>query len=227
MTHANPRPTLIAPSILSADFVRLAEECGAVIEAGADWLHIDVMDGHYVPNLTIGLPVVRALRAAFPDTTLDVHLMIDNPDEFVAAYAEAGADVVSFHPEASRHPHRAIQQIKAHGARASLAINPATPLDVIDWVIEDLDMVLLMSVNPGFGGQKFIPSTLPKLQALQAKLAQHGARGRVDVQVDGGVSPKNIAEIHDAGANVFVAGSAIFKSDSYADTIASMREALG
>ncbi len=220
------RTPIIAPSILSSNFTALADECQAVLDAGADWLHVDVMDGHYVPNLTIGLPVVRALRAAFPDVTLDVHLMIDNPDEFVVPYVEQGADIVSFHPEVSRHPHRAIQQIKAAGARASLAINPGTSLEESRWLLDDLDMLLVMSVNPGFGGQSFIPQTLPKLRAARALLAEVGREDAVDIQVDGGVTPENIASIREAGANVFVAGSAIFKSDSYADTIAAMRQAI-
>lgn len=219
-----PEPR-IAPSILSADFTRLADECQAVLDAGADWLHVDVMDGHYVPNLTIGLPVVRALRATFPEVTLDVHLMIDNPDDFVAEYVRAGADVVSFHPEASRHPHRAVQQIKAAGGRASLALNPATPLTLAEWLLDDLDMVLLMSVNPGFGGQAFIPATLDRLRALRAMLEARGLD--LDVEVDGGVKLDNIASVREAGADVFVAGSAIFKSEDYADTIQAMRRAVG
>ena len=216
----------IAPSILASNFVKLADECRAVLEAGADWLHVDVMDGHYVPNLTIGLPVVKALRAEFPNATLDVHLMIENPDPFVEAYVEAGADLVSFHPEVSHHPHRTVQKIKQAGAKASLAINPGTPLDVLDWLLEDLDMVLIMSVNPGFGGQSFIPSTLPKLRALRERLVEKNLQDKMLVQVDGGVTPDNIASIHDAGANVFVAGSAIFKSASYEATIAAMRTQL-
>lgn len=215
----------IAPSILSADFVRLKQECDAVLAAGADLLHVDVMDGHYVPNLTIGLPVVRALRAAFPEVELDVHLMIDNPDDFVVAYVEAGADIVSFHPEVSRHPHGSIQAIKAAGARASLAINPGTSLEVARWLLDDLDMILLMSVNPGFGGQSFIESTLPKLRELRALLKARGLE-HVDVQVDGGISPKNIQAIKAAGANIFVAGSAIFGAPDYAEAIQSMRAKL-
>lgn len=213
---------ILAPSILSADFTRLGDECQAVLDAGADWLHVDVMDGHYVPNLTIGLPVVRALRARFPDVYLDVHLMISNPDAFVVPYAEAGASSVSFHPEASRHPHRAIQSIRAAGADTALAINPGTPLSWLDHLGPDLDLVLLMSVNPGFGGQSFIPGTLPKLRALRQKMAAEGWSARV--QVDGGVTPDNIAEIQAAGADTFVAGSAIFKSEDYGDTIRLMRE---
>lgn len=221
------RTSIIAPSILSSDFARLADECRAVFDAGADWLHVDVMDGHYVPNLTIGLPVVEALRKHFPETTLDVHLMIDNPDDYVVRFVEAGADWVSFHPEASRHPHRSLQAIRAAGGKSSLAINPGTSLACLDYLVEDVDMVLVMSVNPGFGGQRFIPSTLQKLRDLDAKLEAAGARDRVFVEVDGGVTATNIAEIHDAGANVFVAGSAIFKADSYRRVIDAMRAAIG
>ncbi|MFU8802796.1 MAG: ribulose-phosphate 3-epimerase [Bradymonadaceae bacterium] len=220
-----PRKNLIAPSILSCDFTRLADECGAVLEAGADWLHVDVMDGHFVPNITIGLPVVASLRKAFPDAFLDTHLMIANPDSFVEEFARAGADLICFHPEASFHPHRTIQRIHQAGARAGLAINPGTSLEVLDYLLEDLDLVLLMSVNPGFGGQDFIPSTLPKLRALGEMIAARGLD--VDVEVDGGVRAENIAQIREAGANVFVAGSAIFRSPSYGDTISAMRGALG
>lgn len=218
------RNTIIAPSILASDFARLRDECAAVLDAGADWLHVDVMDGHFVPNITIGLPVVRALRQHFPDTVLDVHLMIDNPDDFATKFVEAGADIVSFHPEATHHAHRVAQAIRDAGAKSSLVLNPATSVEWVDWLADDLDMVLLMSVNPGFGGQAFIPGTIPKLQALCARLQRLGAD--VDVQVDGGVTPNNIAEIASAGANVFVAGSAIFKSESYEATITAMRAAI-
>jgi ribulose-phosphate 3-epimerase len=216
---------LIAPSILSSNFTRLAEECEAVLEAGADWLHVDVMDGHFVPNITIGLPVVEALRGEFPDAFLDVHIMIDDPDFYAAKFVEAGADLVSFHPEATAHTHGVIQQIHNAGGKASLAVNPATPLDVVEQVVDDLDMVLLMSVNPGFGGQSFIPQTLQKLRDLQQILVRHG-RTDMLVQVDGGVKVGNIAEIYQAGANVLVSGSGIFKSDSYADTIAEMKRRI-
>lgn len=215
---------LIAPSILSCDFTRLGEECKAVLDAGVDWLHIDVMDGHFVPNITIGLPVIASLRKAFPQAFLDTHLMIANPDDLVEEFAGAGADLICFHPEASYHPHRTIQRIRRAGARAGLAINPGTPLSVLDYLIEDLDLVLVMSVNPGFGGQAFIPSALKKLRALAEMIDARGLN--IDVEVDGGVSPNNIAEIRNAGANVFVAGSAIFGASSYADTIAAMRQAL-
>lgn len=216
---------LIAPSILSANFTRLAEECAAVLEGGADWLHVDVMDGHFVPNITIGLPVVAALRREFPKAVLDVHVMIDNPDQFAAPFVEAGADYLSFHPEATAHTHRVIQKIHAAGGKASLAINPATPLCVVDHVIDELDMVLVMGVNPGFGGQSFIEGTLPKLQQL-SQLASRAGRGDLRVQVDGGVKLQNIAAIQRAGANCFVSGSGIFKTEDYAATISAMRAEL-
>lgn len=220
-----PNKTLLAPSILSANFTRLAQECQAVLDAGADLLHVDVMDGHYVPNLTIGLPVVEALRREFPQVVLDVHLMIDNPDEFVVAYAEAGASIVSFHPETSRHPHRAVQAIRQAGARSALAINPGTPLNVLDYLLDDLDMVLIMSVNPGFGGQSFIPGTLDKLRALRAMLAAHG-KPDLDVEVDGGVKASNIGQIVEAGANILVAGSAIFNAADYTQSISALRDGI-
>lgn len=219
----NRRPLRIAPSILASDFARLGEECRDVLEAGADWLHVDVMDGHYVPNITIGLPVVKSLRKALPDAFLDVHLMIDNPDFMVPHFVEAGADLVCFHPEASRHPHRTIQAIHDGGAKAGLALNPGTPLHYIDSLAQDLDLILLMSVNPGFGGQSFIESTLPKLRALQQKLASMGLS--IDVQVDGGVRADNAEEIRKAGADVLVAGSAIFKTDDYAKAVSDIRKA--
>jgi ribulose-phosphate 3-epimerase len=216
---------LIAPSILSSNFTRLAEECSAVLDAGADWLHIDVMDGHFVPNITIGLPVVEALRNEFPDAVLDVHVMIDNPDFYADKFVEAGADILSFHPEATAHTHRVIQKIHEAGGKASATLNPATPLDVIDYVLDDLDMVLLMSVNPGFGGQTFIDETLRKLRDL-TNMARRRGRKDLRIQVDGGVKIDNIAEIYRAGANCFVSGSGIFKTDDYAETISKMREQL-
>ncbi|TXD32594.1 ribulose-phosphate 3-epimerase [Lujinxingia vulgaris] len=216
------RELRIAPSILSADFARLGAQCQEVIDAGADWLHVDVMDGHYVPNITIGLPVVEALRNALPDAFLDVHLMIDNPDDFVGPFARAGADLVCFHPEASRHPHRAVHTIKGLGKKAGLAINPATPLSWIDHLAHDLDMVLIMSVNPGFGGQAFIPHTLEKIAQLKARLDDLGVD--LDIEVDGGVSPSNAAQLRQAGANVLVAGSAIFGAPSYKDAIEAIRQ---
>ncbi|TXD38097.1 ribulose-phosphate 3-epimerase [Lujinxingia vulgaris] len=216
------RPLRIAPSILSADFARLGEQCQEVIDAGADWLHVDVMDGHYVPNITIGLPVVEALRKALPDAFLDVHLMIDNPDDFVGPFARAGADLVCFHPEASRHPHRAVHTIKSLGKKAGLAINPATPLSWIDHLAHDLDMVLIMSVNPGFGGQAFIPHTLEKIAQLKARHDELGVD--LDIEVDGGVSPSNAAQLRQAGANVLVAGSAIFGAPNYKEAIDAIRQ---
>jgi len=217
------RPTIIAPSILACDFARMGDECEAVLEAGADWLHFDVMDGHFVPNISIGFPVLRSLRAALPEATIDVHLMIENPDDYVEAFAEAGADLITFHPEATYHPHRVLQKIHACGIRGGLVFNPATPLDWVEHLVDDLDIILLMSVNPGFGGQAFIESTLPKLRELRGVLGRLGRD--LDVEVDGGVTPDNVAAIHAAGANVLVAGSAIFGSDSYEETIDAMRTA--
>ncbi len=214
-------PLRIAPSILASDFAHLADECRAVLDAGADALHIDVMDGHYVPNITIGLPVVESLRDSFPDAVLDVHVMIDNPDEMASKFVDAGADLVSFHPEASRHPHRTVQKIHNAGGRAGLAINPATPLDWIEYLAVDLDLVLLMSVNPGFGGQSFIETTLRKLRTVDEMLHRLGAD--CDVEVDGGVKPHNASAITAAGANILVAGSAIFGADDYETAIQRLR----
>jgi len=217
-------PYRIAPSILSADFAHLGDEVQAVLDAGADWIHVDVMDGRFVPNLTIGMPIVKALRNV-TDAVLDVHLMIVEPERYVEAFAEAGASIVTVHAEACTHLHRVLQQIRATGAKAGVSLNPHTPLDVLDWVLEDLDLVLIMSVNPGFGGQSFIPSALPKIAALRKRLDERGL-DHVELQVDGGVKVNNIAAVAEAGANAFVAGSAIFKSDDYAATIAAMRDNL-
>ncbi len=212
---------IIAPSILSADFARLGKEVDTVLAAGADWVHFDVMDNHYVPNLTIGPMVCQALRRHGVTAPIDVHLMVEPVDRIVPDFAEAGASLISFHPEASRHVHRTIQLIKAHGCKAGLVLNPATPVEVLDWVLEDLDLVLLMSVNPGFGGQAFIPSTLEKLRAVRAMIDKLGKP--VILEVDGGVKADNIGQIAAAGADAFVAGSAIFNAPDYAQVIAQMR----
>ncbi len=215
---------IIAPSILSADFARLGAEVDAVLAAGADWIHVDVMDNHYVPNLTIGPLVVEALRRHAPQAFLDVHLMVEPVDALVPAFAAAGANQISFHPEASRHVDRTLALIRDHGCRAGLVLNPATPLCHLDHVMQRLDLILLMSVNPGFGGQSFIPSTLPKLAQARARI---DASGRdIRLQVDGGIKVDNIAEVARAGADAFVAGSAVFGSPDYAATVAAMRAAL-
>ena len=218
------QPTVIAPSILSADFARLGAEVDDVLAAGADWVHFDVMDNHYVPNLTIGPLVCEALRRHGVSAPIDVHLMVEPVDRIVPDFAKAGATEISFHPEASAHVHRTIQLIKAHGCRAGLVLNPATPVDVLDWVLDDLDHVLLMSVNPGFGGQSFIPSALDKLAVVRAMIERSGKPIRL--QVDGGVKPDNIGAIAAAGADTFVAGSAIFGHSDYATVIAEMRAAV-
>ena len=215
---------LIAPSILSADFARLGEEVESVIAAGADVVHFDVMDNHYVPNLTIGPVVCESLRRYGIKAPIDVHLMIRPVDRIVPDFAAAGATYISFHPEASEHVDRTIALIREHGCKPGLVFNPATPLDWLDYTLGELDLVLLMSVNPGFGGQKFIPGVLPKIAEVRRRVA---ARGRVvRVEVDGGIKVDNIAAAAKAGADMFVAGSAIFGSKDYAATIRSMRSAL-
>ncbi|KAA8918644.1 ribulose-phosphate 3-epimerase [Xanthomonas sontii] len=215
---------IISPSILSADFARLGEEVDAVLRAGADWIHFDVMDNHYVPNLTIGPMVCQALRKHGVTAPIDVHLMVEPVDRLIPDFAEAGASIISFHPEASRHVHRSIQLIKSHGCKAGLVLNPATPVDILDWVLDDLDLVLVMSVNPGFGGQAFIPSGLDKLRAIRARIDASGKPIRLEI--DGGVKPDNIAAIAAAGADTFVAGSAIFNAPDYAQVITQMRAAV-
>ncbi|MFS8137147.1 MAG: ribulose-phosphate 3-epimerase [Thermomonas sp.] len=216
--------TVIAPSILSANFAKLGEEVDAVLAAGADWVHFDVMDNHYVPNLTIGPLVCEALRKHGVTAPIDVHLMVEPVDRIIPDFAKAGASLISFHPEASRHVHRSVQLIKSLGCHAGLVLNPATPVDVLDYMLEEIDHVLLMSVNPGFGGQAFIPSTLEKLRVVRARI---DASGRpIRLQVDGGVKPDNIGEIARAGADSFVAGSAIFGHHDYAKVIADMKAAV-
>ena len=220
--------TVIAPSILSANFAKLGEEVDAVLAAGADWVHFDVMDNHYVPNLTIGPLVCEALRKHGVTAPIDVHLMVEPVDRLVPDFAKAGASLISFHPEASRHVHRTIQLIKAQGCQAGVVLNPATPVEVLDYVLEELDLVLLMSVNPGFGGQSFIPSALDKLRAVRARINAVTARtGKViRLEIDGGVKPDNIADIAAAGADTFVAGSAIFGQRDYAAVVAQMKAAV-
>ena len=215
---------LIAPSILAADFARLGEEVDNVLEAGADIVHFDVMDNHYVPNLTIGPMVCKALRDHGVTAPIDVHLMVQPVDDLIRMFADAGATYITFHPEASNHIDRSLQLVRDLGCKAGLVLNPGTGLDVTDWVMDKMDMLLLMSVNPGFGGQKFIPSTLDKLK--QARKLIDASGYDIRLEVDGGVGVNNIAEVAAAGADTFVAGSAIFSQSDYATVITKMREQL-
>jgi len=214
------RPIKIAPSILSADFGRLADEVRAITAAGADYVHVDIMDGHFVPNLTIGPMVVAAIRKA-TTLPLDVHLMIERPGDYIDAFAKAGADIIGVHEEACPHLHRVLQQIKHAGKKPSVTLNPHTPWQHVRHVLEDVAQVLIMSVNPGFGGQAFIPNVLPKLRELRQEIERRGLD--VDIEIDGGIKVDNVATAVEAGANVLVAGSAVFETEDYKATIAALR----
>lgn len=211
----------LAPSILSADFARLLEDVKKVEEAGCEYLHIDVMDGHFVPNITLGPGIVKSLRKDV-NMVFDTHLMIENPDNYIKDFVDAGSDLIVVHQEACRHLHRTIQNIKSYNVKAGVALNPATPIETIKHVLEDVDMVLIMTVNPGFGGQFFIESTIEKIQELKKLIDEKNLN--VDIQVDGGIKPNNIDKVVKAGANIVVAGSAIFNSDDIAQTVKLMRD---
>ncbi len=218
------QPAVIAPSILAADFTRLGEEVNQVLAAGAEWIHFDVMDNHYVPNLSIGPLVLQSMRAAGIDAFVDVHLMVEPAERLIDDFARAGANLISIHPESVRHLDRALAQIREHGVQAGLVLNPASGIEVIDWVMDKLDLILVMSVNPGFGGQAFIPGMLDKLTALRQRIDASGRQIRLEI--DGGIKVDNIAAAAAAGADTFVAGSAIFGSDDYAGTIRRMHQAI-
>jgi ribulose-phosphate 3-epimerase len=213
----------ISPSILSADFTRLGDEIKAVEQAGADYIHIDVMDGHFVPNITIGPMIVETVKRV-TDLPLDVHLMISDPDNFIDDFVKAGADILTVHAETVKHLHRTVQYIKEKGVSPGVSLNPATPLDILEYILDDLDLVLLMTVNPGFGGQEFIPAVIPKIKRLREMVDKRNLK--TEIEVDGGIGPDSISPVSSAGADVFVAGSAIFYSEDYKKTISLMREGM-
>lgn len=220
-----PNAPLIAPSILSADFARLGEDVAAAIQAGGNLVHVDVMDNHYVPNLTFGPLVCKALRSYGIQAPLDVHLMVEPVDALIPAFAEAGASFISFHPEASKHPDRTLQLIRSLGCQAGLAFNPGTPIQMLDYLLDKADMILVMSVNPGFSGQSFIPSALQKISDIRKKIDASGLSIRLEI--DGGVTPQNIGQIAAAGADTFVVGSAFFSTPNYAETVQSLLRGIG